>query len=236
MPDGQVQVNDPKLAMSTPRVATAQQHSAVVRGLSAAGENPHFEGRFGRMFPNLPAAKFGSTPDAEFRALSVLAAKMVSEFDAPKDAPDNEESGIPALYTYLGQFIDHDLTFGPEGSFQKQKDIDAAADFRSAAFDLDNVYGRGPGDQPYMYAEDGKSLLLGDPITQGRPPGAHDLQRTAAGRALIGDPRNDENAIVSQLQVLIIRFHNRMVKNHPNESFEYVQALVRHHYQYVVLN
>ena len=77
---------------------------------------------------------------------------------------------------------------------------------------------------------------MGDPITQGRPPGANDLQRNAAGRALIGDPRNDENAIVSQLQGLFQRFHNRMVAQNPGTSFEDIQQLVRHHYQYVVLN
>src|SRR2546429_4170360 len=55
---------------------------------------------------------------------------------------------------------DLDLTFDPESSFQKKKDPDALTDFRTPAFDLDNVYGRGPGDQPYMYLDDGKSFAL----------------------------------------------------------------------------
>ena len=189
-----------------------------------------------QIFPELPAAKFGKTDAEEQANLAKLASGMVSEFDPPKDGPDPEESGIPGLYTYFGQFVDHDLTFDPSSSFQKQKDPDAGVDFRSPAFDLDNVYGRGPGDQPYMYEPDGKSFLLGDPITQGRPPGARDLQRNRAGRALIGDPRNDENAIVSQLQGLFLRFHNRMVSQDPHAAFEEVQRTVRHHYQYVVLN
>src|SRR5258705_2737849 len=92
---------------------------------------------------------------------------MVSAVDTPKDSPDDEESGIPALYTYLGQFIDHDLTFDPDASFQKQKDPDATEDFRTPAFDLDNVYGRGAGDQPYMDDTDPKSILLGDPLFLG---------------------------------------------------------------------
>ncbi len=68
------------------------------------------------------------------------------------------------------------------------------------------------------------------------PPGAKDLQRNTAGRAMIGDPRNDENAIVSQLQGLVLRFHNRMVEQHPGTAFNDIQMLVRHHYQYIVLN
>src|ERR1700751_3121732 len=157
--------------------------STIIRGLAAAGANPEFEGRFGRMFPGLKPGSYGATPDEEVANLSKLASAMVSSFDAPKDGADDEESGIPALYTYLGQFIDHDLTFDPDASFQKQKDPDATEDFRTPAFDLDNVYGRGPGDQPYLYYTDGKSFLLGDPLTQGNPPGARDLQRNIAGRA-----------------------------------------------------
>ncbi len=38
-----------------------------------------------------------------------------------------------------------------------------------------------------------------------------DLPRNAQGRALTGDPRNDENLITAQLHLLFIRFHNRVV-------------------------
>src|SRR5471032_1718888 len=105
---------------------------------------------------------------------------MVSEEDDPKDGADDEESGIPALYTYFGQFIDHDLTFDPDASFQKQKDPDATEDFRTPAFDLENVYGRGPGDQPYMNDTEQKTFLVGDPLSY-RADGARDLQRNGAG-------------------------------------------------------
>jgi hypothetical protein len=53
---------------------------------------------------------------------------------------------------------------------------------------------------------------------------------------LIGDPRNDENAIVSQLQGLFLRFHNRLVKDHPKLAFEEIQQLLRFHYQHVVVH
>jgi hypothetical protein len=188
------------------------------------------------MFPSLPAAHFGQTDADNVANLTKLGAAMSSSFDQPKDGPDDEESGIPALYTYLGQFVDHDITFDPSSSLQKQNDPDALIDFRTPAFDLDNVYGRGPDDQPYLY-DNSSSFLLGGTL-QGGNAGARDLPRNQANpaRALIGDPRNDENSIVSQLQGLFLRFHNRTVAENSKLSFAEIQQRVRFHYQYVVLH
>src|SRR5262249_52388661 len=151
------------------------------------------------------AATYGHTDDESRAALIKLGELMTADFDGPKDGNDAEESGIPALYTYLAQFIDHDITFDPMSSLIKHNDPDALTDFRTPAIDLDNVYGRGPSDQPYMY-DGGSKFLLGKPLANGAP----DLPRNGANpsRALIGDPRNDENSIVSQLQSLFLRFHN----------------------------
>ena len=112
------------------------------------------------------------------------------------EVDDEENQGIAAGYTYLGQFIDHDLTFDPASSLEKQNDPDALIDFRTPAFDLDNVYGRGPDDQPYMY-DGGNLFLLGDPI-QGGDPNAKDLPRNNANprRALI---RRSGRAISTRL-------------------------------------
>src|SRR5438270_10973638 len=88
-----------------------------------------------------------------------------------------------------------------------------------------------------MYQSDGMSFQLGSVQLEGAgDAGAVDLTRGENGRALIGDPRNDENAIVSQLQGLFQRFHNRFVADNKDLSFADIQQEVRFHYQYVVLN
>jgi hypothetical protein len=230
-----------------------QRIHGILRGLDMAGRSPRFEGRFGRMFRTLPSAVFSEND------LKELANAMVADKEKPEDLtpesapiPDNEENvgpdatkpAISAGYTYLGQFIDHDLTFDPSSSLQKQDDPDALTDYRTPRFDLDNIYGRGPDDQPYLYEPDGVRMLLGRPLTgNSNDPKARDLPRneptSGPKRALIGDPRNDENVIVSQLQATMLRFHNRAadVLNAVDPGdFVKVQEFVRWHYQWVVLN
>ncbi|HVW86624.1 MAG TPA: hypothetical protein VHB50_18190, partial [Bryobacteraceae bacterium] len=215
-------------------------HGSGVRGASLSRSSPLFDGPFGRIFRALPPADFGPTDNDSIQALTALAAKMTADPDPPKDGPDPEEGGIPAAYTYLGQFIDHDLTFDPASSLQRQNDPDALVDYRTPRFDLDNVYGRGPDDQPYLY-EDGRMFVLGEPITGAAAnPNGKDLPRSnpANGiqRAIIGDPRNDENIIVSQLQGLLHRFHNKVAADNTGWDFSRVQREVRFHYQWLVLH
>jgi hypothetical protein len=220
-------------------------HGVGLRGLTLRRDSLLFSGPFGRIFRALPAADFGDNDTDSMAALTDLGAAMIADREEPRDGPDDEEGGVPAAYTYLGQFIDHDLTFDPASSLQRQNDPDALVDFRTPRFDLDSVYGRGPDDQPYLYL-DARRFLLGERLTGaalGRALDAHDLPRSSAkatdaraqSRAIIGDPRNDENVIVSQLQGLFLRFHNALATTRPELSFERVQREVRFHYQWMVL-
>jgi hypothetical protein len=198
------------------------------------------------MFRNLPVFLQDSA------ALSALAARMISDVEedpTPIGEVDPEENdSIPAGYTYLGQFIDHDITFDPASSLQRQNDPDALVDFRTPRFDLDNIYGRGPDDQPYLYQPDGLRLQLGNTVADLNDPAmapfaGPDLQRNVNGRALIGDPRNDENLIISQLQTVFLHFHNRMLDTVAaatgltgDNLFKETQRQVRWHYQWVVVH
>ncbi len=213
---------------------TARPHGGV-RGANLSRASLLFGGPFGKIFRSLPPADFGANDDASKKNLDELAVEMVRGEDKPKDGPDNEESGIPAAFTYFGQFVDHDLTFDPASSLQKQNDPDALVDYRTPRFDMDNIYGRGPDDQPYMF--DGKLFILGEPFDGASTnPNAKHLPRAANGRAIIGDPRNDENVLVSQLQSMWHRFHNHIARENESWPFERIQQEVRFHYQWIVLH
>ena len=134
-----------------------------------------------------------------------LADSMKGEVDLVKDGADPEENlWVPAGYTYFGQFVDHDLTFDNTSSLNPA-DVDGIdrlpSNLRTPRFDLDSLYGDGPDAQPFMYAEDGASLLFKDSYenqSQTSYDQAHqDLLRSPNGRAIIGDKRNDENSIAS---------------------------------------
>jgi hypothetical protein len=203
-----------------------------------------------RMFPALPAAEFGADAAASEAALTELAARMTAEAELPKDGPDPEESGIPAAFTYLGQFIDHDLTFDPGNSLQLQKNRAAEGESRAPRLNLDVVYGGGPDAAPYLY-ENGRRLLQGRLLTGAAANAkARDVPRgqffapsgtpAPAPRVILGDPRNDANVIVSQLHGLFLRLHNKLADAHATGadawSFERVRQEVGFHYQWVVVN
>jgi Animal haem peroxidase len=226
------------------------RHGSLVRGLDNVPQSSIRDQRFGRLFRNLPAA-LPDSPATEPALLALAATMFQGEFadkiakKEPVDVPlneteeEDENPALPAGYTYLGQFIDHDITFDPVSSLDRFNDPNALQDFRTPRLDLDSVYGSGPDDQPFLYEADGKHLLLGDDkdfdaARKKRP----DLPRNTAKprRALIGDKRNDENIIVSQLHTLFLRFHNAVLDDVAHGDFGEAQRIVRWHYQWIVLH
>jgi hypothetical protein len=216
-------------------------HGKELRGLDGAARSSVDSGRFGRMFRSLHPAHHGDL------ALHELAETMIAgeTDDKPitEAEPEDENPTITAGFTYFGQFVDHDITFDPVSSLTALNDPDALKDFRTPRLDLDSVYGRGNADQPYLYQHDNPNKLLLGPERQ--PPSVvgsrPDLPRNSEHVALVGDPRNDENIIVSQLQSLFLRFHNRVVDVVPagtgsSDVFAQAQRLVRWHYQWLVVH
>jgi hypothetical protein len=159
-------------------------------------------------------------------------------------------SQIPAGFTYLGQFVDHDLTFDKTNVMLGQNVWPAQLlQARSPSLDLDSLYGAGPTDpgSAKFYAADGLHLKMGKtgavdgiPAKEGfdLPRGAGTT--TAAKRkAVIPDPRNDENLAVAQLHLALIRFHNRVVDTLPasvpsGQRFAQAREIVSKHYQWML--
>jgi hypothetical protein len=181
---------------------------------------------FRRLPPFAPADK-----DLEQLARTMIEEKeedpVPGQPPPPADAGDNAD--IPSGFTYFGQFVDHDLTFDPNSKLQRDNDPDALRNFRTPRFDLDSVYADGPADNPFLYADDGSHLLIGK--VNG---GEDDLPRNAQGRALIGDPRNDENLIVSQIHLAFLKFHNKVLDQ--VHDFDEARRVVRWHYQWIVIH
>ena len=157
---------------------------------------------------------------------------------------------IPAGYTYLGQFVDHDLTMDPSG-LKLAGEVSPAemVQNRSPRLDLDSLYGAGPGnpESAKLYEADGLHMKVGTTIpAEGvKAKTGHDLPRVGKGglsasqKALIADPRNDENLIVAQTHLAMINFHNKVVSKvpaslPPAQRFNRTRRRVTLHYQWML--
>ena len=202
-----------------PSADTPTARNLTTRGITAARHMVGSEkGRSARRGDGGPLHQAVSVPacrKVQPDDLEALAAAMIAPPKSPNQSPEDdpeENQGIPAAYTYLGQFIDHDLTFDPISHLREtltRAQLRALVDFRTPRFDLDNLYGRGPDDQPYMYrkrrdphapgrAHVGRSLRPGrGPATPGaerpgahrRPPQRREPHRRATARHLLAVPQ-----------------------------------------------
>ena len=113
---------------------------------------------------------------------TAIGAGIIRKLGRAMVAEGGGNSGIPAGYTYLGQFIDHDLTMDRTTVMlgEDVRPVDMLQG-RSPRLDLDSLYGNGPGDagSAKFYAADGLHLRTGTTIAV-PPDGAkagHDLPR-----------------------------------------------------------
>jgi len=210
-------------------------------------------GRFGRMFGELPPFA-ADTPDVRAALLDIGKAKGIMDAgddlkQTPKDLivkpefskKNSDSPTMTAGFTFLGQFLDHDMTFDPTSSLERQADPEHVSNFRTPSLGLDNVYGAGPGASPHLYDQTNGYSFLVEPMGT---PGKFDVPRNSQMVALIGDPRDDENVIISQLQLAFLQFHNRVVDhvrtkiklNAPDQVFAEAQRIVRWHYQWIVVH
>jgi hypothetical protein len=230
-------------------------HAAMGVQAAAGGQHPPDDSQsgrdtFGRIFRLRPFA----APSPEMTAALLELGKRGGLMDARDDISAGPIALIvdPALsrnnrdnerhtagMTFLGQFLDHDMTFDTTSRLGQPTNPHTTPNARHPYFDLDSVYGDGPVGSPLLYdpADRAKFRLE----SGGR---FEDLPRDGSGAAIIADPRNDENVIVAGLHIAFLRFHNHAVdivrSDHANwthdEVFKEARRLTTWHYQWMILH
>lgn len=192
-------------------------------------------GKFSHLFPDLTPL---TITEDEAAAIGGPGGVM-HDFDGA--SPD---STVPAGYIFFAQFVDHDVTLDASSALRPDPDshqakevhefVDHLGNIRSASLDLDCVYGFGPEASPHLY--DGEHMAIAE--------NGIDLARSPGGTALIGDPRNDENVFIGQIQLAFHQLHNRIFDERVYQRditdtgwtrFGAAQRETRYHYQFVVL-
>ncbi|MGI9508534.1 MAG: peroxidase family protein, partial [Geminicoccaceae bacterium] len=204
-------------------------------------DDPSSRMKFCRMFPDLE--KFQPTR----AALEPLGTAMADITELPNPVDNPPDSTIPAGFTYFGQFVDHDISRTPGNASTDITNADAGdpgglKNERTAALDLDSLYGEGP-DVASFYEADGVHFRIGTTVPvdiHQAPEVPNDLPRFSVEgqvsmRADIGDHRNDENLAVAQTHLSLLKFHNKVVDDVTQpDGFGDVRKVVRQHYQSIV--
>jgi hypothetical protein len=203
--------------------------------------------RFGRMFPDLPAFAPASNPvRAAMRdigrpgggldANDDLARGPVDLIVDPALSVNNRNNEFhTAGTTFVGQFLDHDITFDTTSELGFPTPPEETPNARTPALDLDSVYGGGPTANPALYQPDRAKLRI-------ESGGLfEDFPRESDGTAIIGDPRNDENLMIAGIHQAFILAHNRVVDELRAEGmtsgvFAAARRIVTWHWQWIVVH
>jgi hypothetical protein len=222
-------------------------HAAAARSATVATTPT----TFGRIFPKLPP--FAAATDAVRAALADLGRRgglldanddlgkgpILLITDLSLSANNRNNPTHTAGTTFVGQFIDHDITFDTTSHLGVTTDPAVSVNSRTPSLDLDSVYGQGPVVSPQLY-----DPADHDKLSIGFGGLFEDLPRVGGGSntAIIPDPRNDENLMIAGLQCAFILFHNNAVDwardrgYRGGSTFAQARRLTTWHYHWLVVH
>lgn len=186
-------------------------------------------------------------PDTSPKHLLQELGKSGGLMDEGKDVDKPGDSKMPAGYTFLGQFIDHDITFDTVSQLDSVAKPGSIRNGRTPSLDLDCVYGGGPEQSPFLFVQETANTPHGRMVLQTatdihteepfdelpRFPVGNDDNGKPVQRAIIGDMRNDENPFVAQLQLAMIKFHNAI--HEQVGDLEKARDTVIHYYHRIIM-
>jgi hypothetical protein len=182
--------------------------------------------RYTRMFRTLPHLRIESA------VLHAIGRACDSTNSARQEART-----VPAGWPVFGQFIAHDIT-ADRSPVTHHDDEEMLQNVRSARLNMECLYGEGPVGNPYLFSHNDPAKLLLGINDQGA---AEDLPRNQEGIALASDPRQDVHLLMSQLQVAMIKAHNRLVGRLREDGvaeadiFADARRALTWHYQWAIL-
>lgn len=194
--------------------------------------------------------------DSNYREMLEIEAPFYpadKDLDALAESMAVDSKKIPAGYTYLSQFITHDISFESKNRTSPWALIDPASisNMRNPVLNLETLYGIGvPSDQnnmpPAFLMETNARLKLGNTyfdknFSKMKESFPNDLPRTPnSSTALLVDLRNDENLAIAQTHTAFIKFHNAVAAvlggADTTQLFEETRRIVIQHYQFIILH
>lgn len=221
----------------------------ATHGSARATAMPGFRHFLGTPAPSQRFRAFGVDPlvspsqHAELRGLMHrLSRRMDAAIKWPphqvQSAEHWENPDIPSGYTYLLQFVAHDLVHSAIPLSVAGGLGGGTTNARRTPLRLETLYGSGPVGSPHIYALDASTddrrtkLRLGRMRWKENEPASgcpfRDIARTPAENltgidrsiagvrvalteALVADPRNDDHAVMSQLTALLALLHNGLI-------------------------
>ena len=238
------------LGVSAAGVLTLSNVEALAETVEGPVPDSAPDPRFSRMFqlpafadPQSPAVRNAmidiGKPSGMMDAADPLHEGPIRLITNPELSPRNRDQDVRNMTTgttFVGQFLDHDITFDNTSRLGVVTEPSQTPNLRDPRLDLDSIYGGGPAISPQLYNPNDRAKFR---IESGGL--FEDLPRNSDLTAIIADPRNDENLMVAGLTAAFLLAHNRTVDfrrtNHlAGDPWLGAQQTLTHHWQWIVVN